>query len=436
MTQASVDVLGAVTRDGTSAAELMAARRAAARDGDSRRKLAQHVASLPMDPKGASAAKRGIACFVLGRDAQAAEFLAHAGTKPARAARVRALVSTGRPAEAARVAEEVSDDPVAAAAAGDAWADLGDSDKVRAAAAVVAKSGDDAEATYLKGRAAEIDGERKAAMDAFEKAGAAGHCRANFRRARMEYAFGDEETALEFFRKACDGDDVPTNALIGLGTVYEDRGEFTKARECYRRVLENDPVNPRARLFDKDAAAAQNMYYDEDIERRADKRAAVLRLPVTDFELSVRSRNCLAKMGVRTLGDLVQRTEAELLSYKNFGETSLQEIKDILAQKGLRLGMGKDDLAADFDARQFMEGIGGNDADRKKSLAKPLSDLELSVRSRHCMNVLGLKTVAELVSKSEAELMTIKNFGQTSLNEVKQKLAELGLTLAPSAPVK
>ena len=48
------------------------------------------------------------------------------------------------------------------------------------------------------------------------------------------------------------------------------------------------------------------------------------------------------------------------------------------------------------------------------------------------MNVLGLKTVQDLVQKSETELMTIKNFGQTSLNEVKQKLAELGLTLAPS----
>ena len=48
------------------------------------------------------------------------------------------------------------------------------------------------------------------------------------------------------------------------------------------------------------------------------------------------------------------------------------------------------------------------------------------------MNVLGLTTVGDLCSRSEAELMTIKNFGQTSLNEVKQKLAEVGLTLAPS----
>jgi DNA-directed RNA polymerase subunit alpha len=53
------------------------------------------------------------------------------------------------------------------------------------------------------------------------------------------------------------------------------------------------------------------------------------------------------------------------------------------------------------------------------------------------MNVLGLKTVSDLIERSEAELMTIKNFGQTSLNEVKQKLAELGLSLkaGPEIPV-
>ena len=161
----------------------------------------------------------------------------------------------------------------------------------------------------------------------------------------------------------------------------------------------------------------------------------MLRLPVTDFELSVRSRNCLAKMGVRTLGDLVQRTEQELLSYKNFGETSLQEIKDILAQKGLRLGMGREEVARDDQARTILEGIGTGEADKRKLLQKPLTELELSVRSRHCMSVLGLKTVNDLISRSEAELMTIKNFGQTSLNEVKQKLAELGLTLVPGPEI-
>ena len=64
----------------------------------------------------------------------------------------------------------------------------------------------------------------------------------------------------------------------------------------------------------------------------------MLEIPVTDFELSVRSRNCLKKMNIRTLGDLTRVSEQQLLSSKNFGETSLLEIKEILGGKGLRLG--------------------------------------------------------------------------------------------------
>ena len=92
-------------------------------------------------------------------------------------------------------------------------------------------------------------------------------------------------------------------------------------------------------MFLKDAEASLDMYYDEDQEKKSDRRNAILRIPVTDFELSVRARNCLNKMNIRNLGDLVTKTEEELLAYKNFGETSLQEIKQMLAQKGLRLGM-------------------------------------------------------------------------------------------------
>src|ERR1700730_12564982 len=88
------------------------------------------------------------------------------------------------------------------------------------------------------------------------------------------------------------------------------------------------------------------MYYDEDSDRSGDRRNAVLDIPISDFELSVRSRNCLKKMNLRSLGDLLRTTESELLSYKNFGETSLNEIKALLAQKGLRLGQSAEDKSA------------------------------------------------------------------------------------------
>jgi len=101
--------------------------------------------------------------------------------------------------------------------------------------------------------------------------------------------------------------------------------------------------------------------------------------------------------------------------------------------------MGREEIQKDDGARSILEGIGGAAApsgfffDDAATTEKPLSDLELSVRSRHCMGILGLATVGDLCAISEAELMTIKNFGQTSLNEVKQKLAELSLSLKPDA---
>jgi DNA-directed RNA polymerase subunit alpha len=71
---------------------------------------------------------------------------------------------------------------------------------------------------------------------------------------------------------------------------------------------------------------------------------ATLSRPVDELELSVRSYNCLKNADIRTLRDLVQKTEPEMLKTKNFGKKSLQEIKEVLAEKGLTLGMDLSDL--------------------------------------------------------------------------------------------
>lgn len=64
-----------------------------------------------------------------------------------------------------------------------------------------------------------------------------------------------------------------------------------------------------------------------------------LRMPVSELELSVRSANCLRAANIKTIHDLVQKTESEMLKYRNFGKKSLNEIKEILAEMGLSLGM-------------------------------------------------------------------------------------------------
>jgi DNA-directed RNA polymerase subunit alpha len=68
----------------------------------------------------------------------------------------------------------------------------------------------------------------------------------------------------------------------------------------------------------------------------------ILSRHVDDLELSVRSANCLKNAGINLIGDLVQKTEAEMLETKNFGRKSLSEIKEILAEIGLTFGMKLD----------------------------------------------------------------------------------------------
>jgi DNA-directed RNA polymerase subunit alpha len=58
--------------------------------------------------------------------------------------------------------------------------------------------------------------------------------------------------------------------------------------------------------------------------------------------------------------------------------------------------------------------------DAATAMRKPISDLELSVRSRKCLQRLGISTLGELVIRSESELLTTKNFGMTSLTEIKR----------------
>jgi DNA-directed RNA polymerase subunit alpha len=291
-------------------------------------------------------------------------------------------------------------------------------------------AGSSAEYHYQRGSLLAADGELVEASAEFEKALNLDrdHTGALFELAYINDLYGNDETAVEFYKRCTQRPPVPLAALINLGVLYEDEMRFREAEACYRQVLAFDPAHPRARLFFKDCRASKDMYYDEEAERGFTVLRQLLEIPVTDFELSVRSRNCLRKMNIRTLGDLTRTTEAALLASKNFGETSLSEIKEMMTSKGLRLGMaleGGERAANDLRAEPIEELT----QEEKALLAKPISDLNLSVRARKCMTKLGIQTVGELIVHTGDELMECKNFGVTSLNEVREKLAEFNLKL-------
>ena len=74
------------------------------------------------------------------------------------------------------------------------------------------------------------------------------------------------------------------------------------------------------------------------------------------------------------------------------------------------------------------------DAQLAADLALPIEELDLTVRSYNCLKREGINTVGELIGRTEADLLDIRNFGQKSIDEVKMKLAGMGLGLKDSAP--
>jgi DNA-directed RNA polymerase subunit alpha len=237
----------------------------------------------------------------------------------------------------------------------------------------------------------------------------------------------EDAKAIELYERICTSPPVHINALMNLAILYEDNNHYDEAHRCLDAVLRTHPNHERARLYMKDVESARSMYYDEDSDRRGVMRNAVMEIPISDFELSVRSRNCLKKMNIRSLGDLLRTTEPELLSYKNFGETSLNEIKALLASKGLRLGQNAEGGGAAAAVVRRPTANPGNIP--VETLAKSVADLELSVRSRKALQRLNINTLGELSARTEDELLGCKNFGQTSLNEIKQQLTGLGMGL-------
>jgi len=279
-----------------------------------------------------------------------------------------------------------------------------------------------------KGKELIASGERDAGIEALRRAVSAdpSSMDASFALAYQLDLLGEEDEALSLYERVCEEAPAPVNALMNLTVLYEDKGDYVRAERCLRQILETNPNHARARLFMTDVQASKSMMIEEENERDVMKRRALLDTPVTDFELTVRARTCLKKMNIRTLGDLIRINEAELMSYKNFGESSLEEIKRMLSSKGLKLGQGRED-AHRVARRQIFDKLKGSG--KEQLLAKPVSELQLSVRARKALQMLNIQSVGDLCSHTEAELMGVKNFGATSLVEVREKLGEWGLGL-------
>jgi DNA-directed RNA polymerase subunit alpha len=130
-------------------------------------------------------------------------------------------------------------------------------------------------------------------------------------------------------------------------------GQMTDYDKLILEVWTNGAVSPQEAISLAAELLADHLRIFSAFETRIEEReeaaapevdprlAEMLSKPIEELDLSVRSANCLKNANIRTLGDLVQRTEREMLSTKNFGRKSLDEIKDVLGSLGLSFGMAR-----------------------------------------------------------------------------------------------
>jgi DNA-directed RNA polymerase subunit alpha len=430
-----------VEREDCDAGTVQKIREALAQGGNQYRTLREVTDILKKKVESASgaAAKRfhlklGIAEFFLGHTPQAVEQLRQAEGTLASFYLGKSLASRGHYDEALKAFDKAEKSGYTASQVqlqrAGIYRQKGDRNQARAVLSKLEDlSSHSAEYHYQLASIYLAEGERFKAVAHLERAVELdpGHTGALFQLGHANDLAGNDEEAISYYERSLKYPPVHVGTLTNLGVLYEDHDKYDKAVECFRRVLAADPTNDQARLFYKDAQASLTMYYSPEEDLAHSRFSQVLETPVTDFELSVRSRNCLKKMNIRTLGDLTRVSEQTLLSSKNFGETSLAEIKEMMTTKGLRLGQSLEEGAAhDLRFRSQQQPLSEQE---QAVLNKPVTDLNLSVRARKCMNRLGINTLGDLVQRTADELLESKNFGMTSLNEVREKLQQVGLTL-------
>ncbi len=131
------------------------------------------------------------------------------------------------------------------------------------------------------------------------------------------------------------------NARLGQMTDYD---KLTLEVWTNGAISPQDSIGQAAKLLKDHMSIFINFeevpeVVEEPAERAINQMNEVLNRSVEELELSVRSYNCLKNANIQTIGDLVQKTEAEMLRTKNFGRKSLNEIKEIIGNLGLGFGM-------------------------------------------------------------------------------------------------
>jgi DNA-directed RNA polymerase subunit alpha len=328
--------------------------------------------------------KLGILRFALGDYEQAAQDLDSIKTRKTAAHFLgRTFLKTHREQEALDLLEKGrtgEDDLGSDVLLVEAYCSLGQPEKAEELLKKYKSAEKSADLLYARARTAEANGEYGEAMGlysaAIEKEPA--HAASIFRLALNCDLNGEDARAVELYKLCASLRPAFVGPLLNLGILYEDQGNYYEAIECYKRVLAIEPRHKQAQLYLKDAESSLTMYIDVSRSKR------------------------------------LQR---------------IDEFFGVPADSGDELEEGEGPFALMAGQDEDMLGGMEESPELEQKLNTSVEELDLSTRSRKCMDRLGITTVGELVQHTEEDLLATPNFGSTSVNEVKTKLAGLGLSL-------
>jgi len=228
-----------------------------------------------------------------------------------------------------------------------------------------------------------------------------------------EYTEGEYERLSEILNRPIDYLELNSRTysflrnanILKLGDlVQRTEEELSKYVNCSKWRLRD--IKDGLSILDLSLGMKLPKRYIEETHRE------LINKSIDDLFLGVRAHNGLKNANIRTVGELLQLSESELLKIHGIGNVTYRGIKDVLSKLGLPLRMNK----------------------TEEILSKSVEDLELSIRSMNCLKNSGIKTVGELVRKTEAELLRTKNFGRKSLKELGEELSKMGLSLGMKFP--
>jgi hypothetical protein len=158
--------------------------------------------------------------------------------------------------------------------------------------------------------------------------------------------------------------------------------------------------------------------------------------PSDELRISIRPKKCLNSINVNYVSDLIKKTEQDLLAIRNFGRTSLKEVKEALKGIGLALKSSSSDYhkspltdRVGDPNKYFLSESAGFDKKTFLYLLRNIEELDLSIRARNCLKSKGIKLIGELVQKKPSELLQTINFGKKSLAEIRSKLNKVKLDI-------